>query len=440
MLNSILKLTQSSFNQVFKKIYGITALLIFISYGCSGLKSSKTIRTVESQLEGSFYDQQFTGLLVVAPQKKDTLFAKNQDKYFTPASTVKIFTLYTGLRLLPERIPTLRYLEQGDTLFIEGTGDPSWLHPYFKDSTGVRFLNNYKKVALHLNNYEDEKYAPGWAWEDYAYYFSPERGPLPLYGNVATFYEEGALTVLPDLFLAAVKRKAKKANREPTENVFYIPKPLADTLQVPFIITPKNTKALLSKLYVGNLTLAQGFPKGEKKVLYGIATDSIYKRMLGESDNFLSEQLMVAASSVLSDTLSFEKSKAHILKNDLKDLLHHPRWVDGSGLSRYNLFTPTSMVQVLTKLLEEIPKNRLLHLFPSWDAGGTIKNGDNRNEPQFIYAKSGSFGNTYNLCGYLKTKKGKLLVFSFMNNHFRSSSKEVRQRMYRVLQQIKNAH
>ncbi len=409
-------------------------------YGCSGLKISKSAEVVQAQFKDAFYDQQFTGLLVIAPQKKDTLFSKNPNKYFTPASTVKIFTLYTGVQLLPERIPTLTYATRQDTLFIQGTGDPSWLHPYFKDSTSITFLNNYNKVALHLKNYKDEKYAPGWAWEDYAYYFSPERGALPLYGNVATFYERDSLTVLPNLFVPNVKRQTKKSNRAPTENTFYVPKLLSDTLQVPFITNAKNTKTLLSKVYKGDLFLTERFPTGEKSVLPGIKTDSIYRRMLWESDNFLAEQVMLTASSVLSDTLSFEKSKAYILKNGLQDLLHEPRWVDGSGLSRYNLFTPTSMVQVLTKLLEELPQERLLHLFPTWDPSGTIKNIDNVKEPPFIYAKSGSFGNNYNLCGYLKTKKGKLLVFSFMNNHFRAPAQEVRQHMYTILKQISDAH
>ena len=43
--------------------------------------------------------------------------------------------------------------------------------------------------------------------------------------------------------------------------------------------------------------LLDSFPVEEKKVLYGIATDSIYKQMLYESDNFLAEQLLMVGSS-----------------------------------------------------------------------------------------------------------------------------------------------
>ena len=33
-----------------------------------------------------------------------------------------------------------------------------------------------------------------------------------------------------------------------------------------------------------------------------------------------------------------------MLENQLKDIKQQPRWVDGSGLSRYNLFSPMSFV------------------------------------------------------------------------------------------------
>ncbi|MEM8762997.1 MAG: D-alanyl-D-alanine carboxypeptidase, partial [Bacteroidota bacterium] len=104
------------------------------------------------------------------------------------------------------------------------------------------------------------------------------------------------------------------------------------------------------------------------------------------------------------------------------------------GLSRYNLFTPMSFVQILQKLQQEIPEERLLTLFPNWTINGTVA----RPNPavHFIYAKSGSMGNVYNLSGYLKTKSGKILIFSFMNNHFRIPSAVVRQKMYQTLEEL----
>jgi len=77
-------------------------------------------------------------------------------------------------------------------------------------------------------------------------------------------------------------------------------------------------------------------------------------------------------------------------------------------------------------------EQQLLELLPSWNVNGTLKNPKSK-ETAFVFAKSGSMGNTYNLCGYLKTKSGKLLSFSFMNNHFRIPSKLVRVKINETL-------
>ncbi|MFT6995078.1 MAG: D-alanyl-D-alanine carboxypeptidase/D-alanyl-D-alanine-endopeptidase (penicillin-binding protein 4), partial [Maribacter sp.] len=95
------------------------------------------IKNMDNTLSSAFYDNQFTGLLFIDGNSKDTLFNQNSDKYFTPASNTKIFTLYTAINTLPDKIPAVRYVEQNDTLYVEGTGDPSFLHPYLKDSTAL---------------------------------------------------------------------------------------------------------------------------------------------------------------------------------------------------------------------------------------------------------------------------------------------------------------
>ena len=125
-----------------------------------------------------------------------------------------------------------------------------------------------------------------------------------------------------------------------------------------------------------------------------------------------------------------------MLQNHLKDLEHQPRWVDGSGLSRYNLFTPRSFVQILQKLHNEVPEKRLFGIFPTWGPDSTVETWEDPTTEPFLFAKSGSVGNNYNLSGYLKTKSGKLLIFSFMNNHFRIPSSEIRETMYTTLKNI----
>jgi len=56
---------------------------------------------------------------------------------------------------------------------------------------------------------------------------------------------------------------------------------------------------------------------------------------------------------------------------------------------------------------------------------GTLKNAYNTKTP-FVYAKTGTLSGVYNQSGYLITKKGKTLIFSFMNNNFVDAASKYR--------------
>ncbi|MEC3965919.1 D-alanyl-D-alanine carboxypeptidase [Flagellimonas halotolerans] len=417
--------------KLYKPLFFNVFIVIFLLTGCSPIK-----KTLNSNIEGDSLKNSFHGLVIIDANTKEEIYNHNGDKYFTPASNTKIVTLYTGLKLLPKYIPTLKYKVTQDTIFIEGTGDPSWLHPYFNDSTAIAWLKNQETIALYTKNHSEPRYGPGWAWEDYDTYFSPEKSTLPLYGNVATISSNNGLEVSPKTFFHKTIIKDTTLKRKEFHNKFYISSTEQDTLEIPFMASENLTKELLETALGKKIALTPHFPSGEKQTLYGIETDSIFKRMLFKSDNFLAEQLLMAASATLSDTLSTEKAIDFMLNNHLKDLEHQPRWVDGSGLSRYNLFTPRSFVQILQKLYEEVQEERLFGIFPMWGPNNTVQEWEDHTTEPFLFAKSGSVGNNYNLSGYVKTKSGKLLIFSFMNNHFRVPSSEIRETMYTTLKNL----
>jgi D-alanyl-D-alanine carboxypeptidase/D-alanyl-D-alanine-endopeptidase (penicillin-binding protein 4) len=411
-------------------------LILIVFMGCAGTKK-KFQKTIRPLLDAKVFNNQFTGFLVLDQNSGDTLFNLNSAKYFTPASNVKIFTLFTALQLLPENIPALKYIEVNDTLFIEGTGNPTFLHTYFKDSTVLKFLGNHHKIALYLNNFQEEKYGPGWAWDDYGYYYQSERDALPMYGNVGTIFRSDSLHIIPEYLRKNVVELAYTKNREEAQNLFYYGPMQSDSVEIPFRTDSTLTRGLLENVLNKKVWITNRFPEGTKSTLYSVSSDSVLKRMMLMSDNFLAEQLMILASSTISDTLSFTRSRDFILENELSDLRQPPRWVDGSGLSRYNLFTPQALVSVLQKMYHRVPKERLFGFFPVGGDSGTLVDWYGGSTP-FLFAKSGSLGNNYCLSGYLITKSGHTLIFSFMNNHFLVPSSEIKNHMQVIFEIIRD--
>ena len=421
-----------------KNFLFLTVIILLLS-ACSS-KKSLISKAFDKQLSSAFYQNQFTGVLVIDAETKDTIYNNNSHKYFTPASNAKIFTLYAALKTLPVQIPALKYIEINDTLYFEGTGDPSFLHRYIKDSTALKFLQNHSNLVFVLNKFQDKKYGPGWAWDDYQWYYSAEKSALPINGNVVMTYKNPELMVSPSYFKDSVLELTHLNHRNETSNTFYYPPTKKDTLETPFITSDQTTQSILENLLSKKIGTVSTMPTGEKQTLNGTNADSLYIRMMHESDNFIAEQLLLVSAGVLTDTLNGKLTRDYILENELKNLKQEPRWVDGSGLSRYNLFTPQNMVSVLDQLYILVPQERLFSIFPAGGLSGTLKNRYAGDEEPYVFAKSGSLSNNYCLSGYLVANSGKVLIFSFMNNHFKQSTSEERNRLEQMLQTLRDTY
>ncbi|RYE20305.1 MAG: peptidase S13, partial [Sphingobacteriaceae bacterium] len=423
MLKKIFKLNS-------KLAYCFYALFIVSLTGCSHqITSHKISKLFKSS---AINQNHFTGFALFDPAQKKMIYAENETKYFTPASNTKLFTFYTGLQLLGDSIPSLRYTERNDSLIFWGTGDPSFLHSTLKSTKAYDFLKqSSKKLFFVDHNYTGNFYGEGWPYGDYNDYYQVEINALPVEDNVARFQVDanGNLQVKPAYFQSnlvldtAFHPKNYMVKRALFENRFVYP---TGTIlskfkqEIPWKTSSELTVTLLQDTLKKPVELLQMNMPSTAKTLYSIPADSVYKYMLLPSDNFIAEQLLLVCSSKLGENLSTQIAIDFSKKTYLKDLPDEPQWADGSGLSRHNLFTPRTMIALLQKIQVKVNNDQKLHsLLPVGGVAGTLKNAyKTDNGVPFVWGKTGSLGNIYNQSGYLVTRKGKKLIFSYMNNNF----------------------
>lgn len=395
---------------------------------------------IKNHLESEFYRNHFVGFYLQDAETGEELANYNGEKLFTPASNVKILSLYSAMKTLKDSIPALKYEYKNENLYIQGLGDPTFLHPEFKSVTrALDFLKKTEgKIFLRWGKYEGTRLGLGWSWEDYEKYYSPERSEFPLYGNMATIKKgKGGPSTFPMTLADSVEYQESLFCREFYDNKFYIGSRNGNSTRVPFVVKDELIRQMLADAVGKEVELTYDDLSKNAKTLFSLPSDLVYKRMMEVSDNFLAEQILLMVSAQVSGSLSTEKAINYISTKYLKGMPQSPVWVDGSGLSRYNLFSPKDMVFVLDKLYKEFPRERLFNLFAVGGKTGTLKNNYGGNPP-YVYAKSGTLSNNYCLSGYLLTKSGKTLIFSVMNNHYQKENWQVRQQVQKLLEYVRD--
>ena len=412
-----------------------TTLILLAIQACSPIvREVNTIAKV---------NQYHAGFFLLDPVNGKVLADYQGEKFFTPASNTKILTLYAVKSFIPDPLPAYYVKETDSVAFVWPTGNPTFLNPVLKDSINYNLLAEYDSIVLSDHQFIDDRFGSGWAWDDYNSSYSPELSAFPIYGNLAFFYKDSItsdLQITPRLLMDSIRLlDGDRFNviRNETSNQFTVTMDECDDCERyrPLRLSNKSLAALLSdtlKLPVSIDSIAR---PNDARLVYGMAQDSVLKVMMQESDNFLAEQLLLQAGFMLTDTLD-SKIAIDTIQSYLDVLLPDTvSWVDGSGLSRYNMFTPRSIVYLWKELLNMYGQERLTNILATGGKTGTIENWY-ANDPPFIYGKTGTLRHNHSLSGLLITKSGKTLLFAYMHNHYKSGSSPIKEEMERVLRMV----
>jgi len=404
----------------------IILLVLFSSSLFSQISTKKIENWISknNELDGSVVS---IGVKRIDKDKK--IIGSGIDINMTPASNVKILTIL-GSIYYGDSIPIISYKAYSDTLKISPTGYPLLSHPKYIDKDLEKFLKKFKHIVYHIPKIDLDKYGPGWAWDDYNNYYQAERSEMPIYGNViqAVKKSNGDIEITPDTYKIVFDFEQKKPiHRSETENNFSLNPSLfnsGDTIYSPFISSRKNTISLIENALGKKVELKKEELK-DYNVYNSSQVDDIYSAILKDSDNLISESIAANISFRLNDTISVNNGIKLI-----KSLSKKIELFDGSGLSRYNLVTPKSIISSLHDIYNLIGFDRIKKIFP--------KNYIIQDEEDFVWGKTGTLKNNHNYSGYLITDKNRMYIFSIMINHFTNDLSKIKEAIVDFLIYLKS--
>lgn len=379
----------------------------------------------------------FLGISVYDINTNSELYSYNSEKLFVPASNTKILTLLSSIVFLEDSIIGYYLKEKKDSIIIWGCGDFVLFNKDFNDISKNPFSfykNTNKKIVLSTGNFKDNNYGYGWMWDDLMYSFTPYKYPYSFYGNKIYINvndnKKDSITSYPSeikKYIVFDTTKKKNYKRNFYSNDITINKnKLSKNLEFSMVFRKNYFLNILKDSFnidaeFNNKILYDSVVKP----FYTIKKDTALKKMMKDSDNFISEQLLYSIGCRNKLNLNTYKI-INFLKDSLFktiDSIKNIKMVDASGISRYNLLSPKFISNTLIDLDKRLKNRTLLkEYFSIGGVDGTLKNMFKTRVKPYFFGKSGSMSGVYNLSGYLISNKGNFLAVSIMNNNFSSSN------------------
>ena len=353
---------------------------------------------IDAVLQETLFTTASIGLKVVAVETGEVVYEKNPYKLHHPASTTKLFTAATALAKLGSdyQFETTIYVDtEADTqvvgnIYLKGRADPV-LQPFdvmkLVDTlleTGLQSIQG--DIVVDTTYLDTVREGPGWMWDDRPLRISALsiRQIEPEPGTRSRALACGYL----------LKNELIEKGIEVTGNV------------VPGTV-PLDARTIAKHL---SPPLA-----------------NIIKLMNKPSDNWIAELLFkTIGAEVMGEPGTWQKGRDAI-NEFLEEIIGEPpahRFVDGSGLSRYNLLNAELLTQLLVYMyhnFELMPE--YLASLPIAGVDGTLgERMQGMSAEKVLRAKTGTLSGVSTLAGYTVTADDEVFAFGILISHYVGSA------------------
>ncbi len=431
---------------------------------------------IDSMTDAPEFANAHWGILIVDPERGDTLYSRNAGKLFMPASNMKIFTSAVSLaRLGPDYRFTTPFSARGrladgvlaGDLVVTGRGDPSVSDHMFGDAMkpllmiadsiaarGVRRIAG--RVVAGGNAFPLDVFGFGWSYDDFGdsysapideLLFNEGFSVLRVHGN-AMAGQPPMVATRPSASFPRVRvdaRTVAAANDSASRRRANTLRARKDSLTWDIILDgtiaagdtatievthhdPRTAyiAAVREALSARGISIEDG-ASDTTASLEPLATLSspplseILKALMKPSQNQIAEMVFRATALDATGTGRPDSARAVVERQIAQWGVGPTEAVvrDGSGLSRYDYISPRATVRVLDAMRRSPHFKAYYDAMPIAGVDGTIRNRMKGTPAERnVHAKTGSVAMARSLSGYVTTGDGKLLIFSFLANNW----------------------
>ncbi|MEH1923027.1 D-alanyl-D-alanine carboxypeptidase/D-alanyl-D-alanine endopeptidase [Nostoc sp.] len=422
------------------------------------------------------------GILVQPLSTEQTLYSRDAEKYFTPASNLKLLTTAAALQTLGAnfRIRTSIYQNGNGVLSVVGRGDPSLSDTQLQalaQQLKQKGITQIQRLIADDSYIQGDIVNPTWQWEDVQSDYGTPVSSFILNQNIFSLKLVPQAVGKPLQVVWIDPGEAKQwriinqsvtvAQNQPS--YVNVTRELSGTtLRIQGQLTTNSEPSLIdlpvvdpnyyflrrfrSALAAEKITLGQtlvvsgGVHQEEITFIESPPLSELLMETLQNSNNLYAEALL-RALAVKKPRLKNQTSAdvgLEVVKASLTKLGVDPAnyiLVDGSGLSRRNLVTPEAFVQILRAIAKTPTAYIYRASLPLAGKSGTLK-GRFQDTPAegIVQAKTGTLNGVVSLSGYINAPKYEPLVFSIIVNQSDQSATVIRQAIDEVVVLLTQLH
>lgn len=451
-----------------KTIQTILSLLLICSINMSFADTEAQVENTINRIIAKAPNNLNAGIIIEDLTDGKILYELNPNRYFIPASNLKLFTAYAALKqfggnyTFNTSISIIKsQLAQGilnGNVYLQFNGDPSFTSEQLNTLIAALTRNGISKingdVVIVNNDFDTVGAGPGWMWDDLNYCYDEPISAMAIDHNCFTV----GLSPAKQVGQMSQLHMAKNAIPFYVTNGIYSAAPTADCSLV-VNSDNKNNYTLSGCVNVGsggngtevavnnvNQYVSQLVQKDLKQnditlmgsinfgnavvqakpllVIQSQPLTALVGTMLQKSDDFyagvLFKKIGQAHFGSQGTWDNAQKAAQAIIQAGAG--IYHGNWimVDGSGISRYNMLTPEQVIALLTAAYKTPTiSSDFMNALAVGGVSGTIQYRFIAHDLKGrIFAKTGTMDGVSALSGYIKAANHHTLAFTIIMNNF----------------------